>query len=47
MIGGIGGFEDISFKVDNGKTTINILNQDVAVLLGVDGLGESDFAFLT
>ncbi len=47
-ISGIGAFEDISFKVDDGNTVINILNQDVAVLLGVDEhLGESDFAFLT
>ena len=47
-IAGIGGFEDVSFKVEDGNTVINILNQDVAILLGVDGhLGESDFAFMT
>ena len=46
-IAGIGSFEDISFKVDDGNTVINILNQDVAVLLGMQGVGESDFAFMT
>ncbi len=39
-------FEDITFNVDGGNTLINLLNQDVAVLLGMQGLGESDFAFV-
>ncbi len=39
-------FEDISFKLDDGNTVINLLNQDVAILLGMQGLGESDFAFV-
>lgn len=40
-------FEDITFKVDDGNTLINLLNQDVAVLLGIEeNLGESDFAFV-
>ncbi len=39
-------FEDITLKIDDGKTTINVLSQDVAVLLGMEGLGESDFAFV-
>ena len=48
MISGFGDFEDISFKVDDGNTVINILNQDIAILLGVESnLGESDFAFMT
>ncbi len=45
-IAGIGSFEDITFNVDGGNTVINLLNQEVAVLLGVEGIGESDFAFV-
>ena len=44
--GGLG--KDQFWIANDGNTVINILNQDVAILLGVDGhLGESDFAFMT
>ena len=46
-IAGIGSFEDITFNVDGGNTVINLLNQHVAVLLGMQGVGESDFVFMT
>ncbi|MEO1429879.1 MAG: amidase family protein [Cyanobacteria bacterium J06633_8] len=46
-ISGLGlSFADVALEIDGKNTVINILNQDVAVVLGVQGLGESDFAFL-
>jgi amidase len=45
-IAGIDDFEDVSLEMDGKNTVISVLDRDVAVLLGVEGIGESDFALM-